>query len=225
LDALLRIGQPSRLNLPSFFRRLLFSGSQTEAKAIFADPVSRRLEPNNDDRSEVLRLIWQLDDRLARLQINPVLDNFTGFISVHVRTAGDGNLPVEECKVPAHYDDATLVTVNGVRVSPAQNYEIAVQFVVNEETDVIGYLDPINIQTGNVTEIVTFDVVLVYKDITFSHSRASSTFRAKSGSEPLTFVFEAPQGTGNYELFIEVLQKNRLLQVVPVSIIVATDAR
>jgi len=116
--------------------------------------------------------------------------------------------------------------MKGVRVAPQQDCRLSVQFEpirnrhAADEPVTTEYGQRIEIKTGNAVKVVSFDVTIDCRNIIFSPSVQMSTFTAKVGSSPLIFGFSAPQLVGKYDAFVEVSQKNRLIQVIPISIFV-----
>jgi hypothetical protein len=162
--------------------------------------------------------------RGVREATNPRLDNFEGIISVRVRIAGGNDLPIGHYNLRDPGDGQGVpIEVEGVLLPPSSNGEVIVRFERPEDAVQNSFYDRIAITSGNPRKTVTFDVGVDSRSITFAPNRASSTFWANSRSPHLSFAFKTPTRPGKHDLFVEVSQKNRLIQVVPVSIVVAGD--
>jgi hypothetical protein len=118
-----------------------------------------------------------------------------------------------------------------MRAAAGQSCETRVQFAAvghgraEGKEDASEYCARVEIKTGYDVRTVTFDVGIDSRNITFSERQHTVTFEAQAGSSPLIFGFTAPQKPGQHDVFIEVSQKNRLIQVIPISIIIADASR
>lgn len=92
------------------------------------------------------------------------------------------------------------------------------------EADSAGGLhERLRIRDGNEANRVSFDVAVDSTSVEFVKDRSSNAFEPRSSPLPLVFAFVAPEEEGSHKLFIEVSQKNRLVQVVPASMEVRRD--
>jgi hypothetical protein len=113
--------------------------------------------------------------------------------------------------------------VRGVLLAPESPYELTVAFDIAQSNSNISFVEQLDIQTENEPPLVDFNVGVITRDIKFTtRPQKSITVKSQAGSGgPVIFSFKSPQTPGLYELFVEISQKNRLIQVVRVPAVVS----
>jgi hypothetical protein len=172
---------------------------------------------NNSQTSRVDRVteVVQQLKRVERALGNPILDNFEGIVSVRIFDSSDHDLPITDSIIKGE-----RITRSSYQALPAQNCQVIVQLVRDLSRDIFTFNERIEINDGNNSKVVTFDIALDCEEIDFLPRRASITFKADEASPILKFSFVAPKDLTRSIIFVEVSQKNRLLQSVPAAIIV-----
>jgi hypothetical protein len=151
--------------------------------------------------SEIIKAVQRLEQRFESILSDPKLDNFNGNVWVRVTDEPGKQLPLEEMGADQPYFLA----------GADQRYRLDVSFVVGQP-DGGGLVQELRILKGNIASKVTFDVVLDSQTIKLTKDRSSVTFDPRSSSPPLIFDFVVPEDKREHELFVEISQKNRLLQ-------------
>jgi hypothetical protein len=158
----------------------------------------------------VIRALAAIEDRLARLQVNPRLDNFAGVVVARLCDDAERDLPIsdsENGKVPC--------------AAPGQNCWLLVIFDSQTATRTDGLFQcPLVIKDGNDTDYVTFVVALDSEAIVFEPRGAQRTFQPTREKPTLAFAFTAPERTGLHDIFVEITQKNRLLRVMSAPVMI-----
>jgi len=162
-----------------------------------------------EGQAELLRAVDRLGDRIASLQVNPTLDNFDGTVGVRLLAVGGADLPQ---------------VVRGGRALPrAATGQVCHAIVAFRGGGSLGgqaFEGRVLVSGGREAEQVTFEVALDGEAIAFTPRGEATTFRPAKDTPRLDFVFTAPAEPGRYDIFVEVTQKNRLVQVVPAAIVV-----
>jgi hypothetical protein len=174
--------------------------------------------------TDLIRTVASIDDRLAKLQNSPLLDNFDGLVQVKLQSDG-ATVPIQEYAIPDFSSEDHEVTIVGAQLVSGRSYVATVQFDprnMRHDMPVDAFLERIRIDTGNNAELVTFDVSIDAKQIIFSPTRSSCTFDPNRVPDTMPFSF-VPESVGRFELFFEIMQKNRLIEVVLVPIIVVVS--
>jgi hypothetical protein len=177
--------------------------SSTYDSRSYAKP---RPEAGNE---EVLHALHSIQDLIGRLQTSPILDNFDGAVAIRLRNNQGGDL--------------ALTTVDGEIVPSAPTSESCRAFVIFEARADKGdcvFQRRILINDGKDSPLVTFQVALDSETITFEPPGAQGTFQPAHEILSLEFLFKAPEKIGRHDIFVEVTQKNRLVQVVPAALMV-----
>lgn len=155
------------------------------------------------DRSEVVQTVQRLEQRFDSILSEPKLDNFDGTVSIRLTNEAGKELQRE----PSRSDPPCFLA------SARQPCRLEIIFSSGKrrgESNGVLYLD-LQISKGKSASQVTFDVFLDGQ-IEMVKDRASVTFDPKLSSPPLLFNFAAPASGGKHALFVEISQKNRLLQ-------------
>lgn len=165
---------------------------------------------STESRGELAQAVNRLEDRIERLQMNPTLDNFDGIVAVRLCDASHNDLPLfhgEERAIPHAAPGQSCLAIVGFETEIAENtYPFCSRVVIKD---------------GKPSNTVSFDVALDSEIITFEPRGARFTF-SSSASERFdrAFAFVAPLQAGREDIFIEVTQKNRLVQVVAATLMV-----
>jgi hypothetical protein len=176
-------------------RRTLGIGPLTRNTPSAAD-ISR-------DTSEVVQTVQRLEQRFDSILSEPKLDNFNGTASIRLTNEAGKELQRE----PSRSGPPCFLA------SARQPCRLEITFSSGKsraESKGVLYLD-LQISKGKPASQVTFDVFLDGQ-IELVKDRASVTFDPKGSSAPLVFNFTAPTSRGKHALFVEISQKNRLLQ-------------
>jgi hypothetical protein len=174
--------------------------------------LDRRVMESQRDLREALE---SLEDRVAPLLTNPTLDNFDGFLTVRLLDGG-GERPRTRLDKPE--EEYTWPC------KARQPCRLVVQFTKVPAGGAAVWENRIFITAGNDTPHVTFDVVVESDDIGGFPKRDSITFNSKFPSPSMGFEFETPEEVGTHDIFVEVVQSNRLIQVVRTSVTISATA-
>ena len=149
---------------------------------------------------EVLRLRQDLVDeidkrigeRIENLLRGPVLDNYRGFVC-------------------ARFTNETSPLQAG------QGGELEVWLQPERPAEEVP-AEAIDIRDGRDFEQATFEIALDSDDIKFKPRRLTLTVQPDEASSRLFFPFVAPAKAGEHKVWVQVFQKNRLIQVVEATI-------
>src|SRR5215469_10765247 len=184
------------------------------------EAIGRTPGPRQADIARAIERIERIEravepiDRLSRLLSNPTLDNFDGRITVRIRDSRGVELPTEHIVEEEDAADPTTTCVAALE----EVCEAIVGFETAERDSSSIFQKRLLIRDGNPAESVTFDVVLDSNSIEFTPDHATVTLKSKSDASALSFTFKAPQEPGKHDILVEVGQKNRLVQVMRVSV-------
>lgn len=158
----------------------------------------------DNGRVELLMAIQRLEQRFESALMEPQLDNFRGAVTVCVVNERGGPVPSEVLST------GQICFSVGIRTTCG----IAVRFLARQLDDNMGaeVHRELVVQGGNTVSQVTFGVTIDSLSIDIPSDRLSTTFPVGCDSEVLLFEFNAADGEGDHELFVEISQKNRLLQ-------------
>jgi hypothetical protein len=157
------------------------------------------------------RFTAEMNERLSTLQLTPALDNFQGCVSAQL------------------YDDAGKELLEGLasnelslsaEVSPLQPCRLLVTLDAGEECDASPFAKRIDITEGNAVDLVTFVIAVDSEEIEFQPSSVLKTLRPENDICKAGFTFNAPTKPLNYEIYIEISQKNRLIQTLSLPLLV-----
>jgi GAF domain-containing protein len=166
--------------------------------------VIERLDERIDER---------IDERVNQRLASPSFDNFDGIVTVSIWNSDNTHLntePIEDGPSPSL--TATYLS------APDQSCGVIVQFSAGEANSSATFKKRLVIKDGNSAKTVTFDVTPDSNSIDFDPEYASTTLNTNNGSSSVEFGFKTPQDSGRYDILVEVSQKNRLVEVIPVSI-------
>jgi hypothetical protein len=156
----------------------------------------------------------RIGDRIARLQINPMLDNFDGLVIVRLQDVSGRDLLLMDFEGSKFASAASGQRCKGVVI-----------FESGATESIYPFMGRIAIKDGNEADNVTFDVALDSDEIVFEPRGGQRTFRSRGEKSQLEFAFVVPTETGAHNILVEVSQKNRLVQVVRAGIMVETSDR
>lgn len=162
------------------------------------------------EEPEVVQAIQRLEQRFESALSEPTLDNFDGNVWIRLVDQAGTALPMGFSEGNRSY----------FGVPAGQHCRLEVRFVPGQRHDESsGDLhQELRIRSGNNVEKLTFNVALDSLTIDLPQDRLAITFHPQSSPPPLTFDFLAPENRQEHQLFVEVSQKNRLLQSVPVKL-------
>jgi hypothetical protein len=207
-------------------------------EVIFSAPFGNRPnagQPRAQSQALDLRLaLSQLEDRIASLQVRPDLDNFDGIAVVRLCDSSGVVLPLEDSpavsagtSAPA---DTAAEVIRHAAASPNSSVQALVTFDGSRSTNdgpsgsaasADGpFRASVRIKNGRESESVTFRVSVDSEKIEFTPATERTTFSARGRSRALPFSFKAPSTAGTYPIYVEVMQKRRLIQVVTASLVV-----
>ncbi len=155
-----------------------------------ADRIRSRCEYGPARRMET-----RVAERLDELIRGPVLDNYDGYVCARLATEAGVALPM-----------------NGTEracAEPGQPCNLEVWLQPQKPQDAVS--DRVLIEDGRDSPDATFEIAPDSEFIKFRPSRQDVTARDGEESSRLAFSFVTP-ATGSHELWIELFQKNRIIQ-------------
>ncbi len=162
-----------------------------------------------ESQQTLSRQVASLTDAIAGLQVNPLLDNFDGEISVIFY--GDDGVALRI--VHSSIDRPTVV------VEPLGRCVAIVRLEGGHADHANPFRQEIKIVDGiNDADTVTFLVAATSDHLTFDPSYQTTAVKAVNEHADLRFDFIAPQKIGSCEIYFEVSQRNRLVQTLLVEL-------
>lgn len=156
--------------------------------------------------SDVIRVVEHLDDRLDQLLGAPTLDNFEGSVEVYFEGADRVKSAEGFVVLGGAAFDLSISIVSEISNDKGQRK-------VDWEEQAIS--EPVRIRDGAASELVVFDVAVDSEHLDRGPQRQTTgEFRNDQRSPTLFFRLKVPEMSGESEAFVEVYQKNRLIQVV-----------
>jgi hypothetical protein len=162
-------------------------------------------------QSQVFQTIADVNEKLSTLSLHPNLDNFEGFVTVRACDINGNTIAHEK----PEFSENDLPALNGVILYPRQIVKLLVGIKRSENHDESAVSQRILITDGKAADTVTFDIRPDARGIQFTPARKFLTIQQDGKPTIVEFTFEAPTIPGSYDIFVAVLQKNRLIQVVP----------
>jgi hypothetical protein len=160
--------------------------------------------PMFDQIKRALREV--VSDEIKSLLLGPVLDNYEGFVCAEFTVQGtriddnsEKNLPIFK-----KGQDGCLV----VWLQPGMPEDVVA--------------DPVDILDGQDSGEATYQVKLESDTVGFKLSNQTVTVRNGESSTREEFSFIAPEESGEHSILIQVLQKNRLIQILRMQILIET---
>jgi len=183
--------------------------SQTRPPVAAASP--ERLEV-----VQVVQSVQRLEQRFESILSEPKLDNFDGTVSVRVCDDVGKPLPQDPPQDRAYFLPGA-----------SQRCRLEISFAAGTPggKDVGVLHKPLRIQRGNTASQVTFEIFLDGRTVKLVKDRSTVTFDPNGKSPVSTFDFIAPADRGEHELFVEIAQKNRLLQSLLIRLRVESDPK
>jgi hypothetical protein len=197
----------------------LMRPASSDRRTLGIRPLSQRqpfVAAANPERLEVVQSVKRLEQRFDSILSEPKLDNFDGSVSVRVCDDVGKPLPQDPSR-----DRGYFLPRAGQRC----RLEISFAAGILGGKDVGVPYRPLRIQRGNTASQVTFDIFLDGRTVSLVKDRSSVTFDPNGKSPVSTFDFIAPNDRGEYELFVEIAQKNRLLQSLLIRLRVKSDPK
>jgi hypothetical protein len=160
-----------------------------------------------------IEVVKQLDksvtNQIESLLSEPTLDNFQGVCRARILNAAGTEVPSREDGVS--------------EVSSGQSFQLSVQFHPvhpgSPEPSSDYLAQPISIRDGQNAERVIFEVSLDSDTVPLKDTtQMSVTVAPGAPSPPLLFTLIAPEQSGQHTIWVEVFQKNKLIQVISVPI-------
>jgi hypothetical protein len=152
----------------------------------------------------------QIDEVVENLAGEPTLDNFQGTVLTNIfDLSGDKLSPSAEGDLKVLPKQPLLLNVSLCPSYTEKNEDNTTQ--------------SISIKNGNSVKDVTFEVSLDSETVNLSNtSRKSLTIHLdpKSESPSLSFNLNAPDQKGRHEIWVEIFQKNKLIQVLTTQLFV-----
>jgi hypothetical protein len=189
-----------------------------------------QLEPRIDNLLAGKDAIERLDQRVESLLGGPILDKFDGTVSVVMLDASGAGIPFERgvllvapgqpCKIRVQIASKSACASTQSEGEGVPNFPFVPAGTPEEGAGAHVFHDSVHIRRGNSASSVTFTVVLDSNEVRFEVDRLSATFNSRFASPPVVFGFAAPSEKGGSEIYVQVLQQNSLIQVVPLSLLV-----
>jgi len=143
-------------------------------------------------------VVSQIKDLIA----GPVLTNYRGVICAEFRDRFGEQLTTADDGLPA--------------ASGSKTYELVVWLQPRPETN--GFAESVEIRGGRDAKKVEFEVSLDSDTLEFSSHRQKVLAPANERSSELRFQFVVPETSKKHDVWLHLLQKNRLIQVLRVGI-------
>lgn len=170
--------------------------------------VSDEAHTTSNDADGVAGRIARLENQVATLTVRPELDRFDGIAIVHLWDDKGGELPF------VTFPKAAAQTKGG------KGLQAVVSLDGEVRSSSHAFHGRIEVKDGQESDSVTFRVAVESEKITFTPPSDRVSFDPHGRSRTMAFAFRAPEREGTYEIFVSVQQKNRLLQVVRVALLV-----
>ena len=165
-------------------------------------------------QSAIASTVAQIHNQIEQIQGNVTLDPFDGAVIVRVRGPNGEIILFGEHSVPADFGEPNeIVKVLGAKLLPGQPYELSVTLERQAIAAANAAFERVTTGTESEPVTVTFDVHLNARDISFTPKAEAITIESRSRSAAFASRFLAPSVPGRYDIFAEVSQKNRLVQV------------
>lgn len=142
----------------------------------------------------------ELNDQLGRVATAlgvATLTNYNGYLCVSTRDPATGS-PVKARE-------------NILGLKPRAVYDLVVWFQSHRPEEDLSAA--IRVTGGNDAKIVEFDVTPDSEAVTVRPRQETISFPHNADSPLGTFSFQSPESSGAFEIWIEVIQKNRLIHV------------
>jgi hypothetical protein len=141
-------------------------------------------------------------DRLGEALGVATLDNYQGFVCLSFRDM-KGNV---------------IFFSEGARpwLNPGEHYELIAWFQPDRPEESLA--KEVRIAGGSDAKIIEFKLIPDSDSISLLPSQETVTFPPKNPSSRVIFTFQAPEDADPYDLWVEVFQKNRLIQVITASV-------
>jgi hypothetical protein len=177
---------------------------------------------------DIDRALSELADRVASLQPRADLDNFDGLAIVRLFDDRDNAIPLEDAPAPAAPSEGATVEASAKRgkhaVAPLNAWlKLRVSFDGIHTSSEEAFQGRVQIKNGRPSGSVTFRVNVESEKIEFTPATERTTFAPDGLSRGLLFSFKTPSDPGTYSIFVEVMQKLRLVHVVTVALVVRGD--
>jgi hypothetical protein len=140
--------------------------------------------------------------QIKELIAGPVLTNYRGVLCAEFRDRFGEQLTTKEDGLPA--------------ASGSKTYELVVWLQPTSHRN--GFAEPVEIRGGRDAKKVEFEISLDSETLEFSSHRKKVLVPVNEHSSELRFQFVGPETPKKHELWIHLLHKNRLIQVMRVGI-------
>jgi hypothetical protein len=165
--------------------------------------------------------VKQIHGQIEQIQGNVTLDPFDGAIIVTVHEPNGLPLSYGNYEIAGELPEET-VTITGPKLSPGNPYELRV--TIDKEATTAGHAAFERVVTGkgNQNTTVTFEIGINSRDIRFTPKGETLTVEPQANSASFVSSFVAPSSAGRHDIFAEVYQKSRLVQVATVPAVIET---
>lgn len=196
------IHNPRRDSLPDLPTELVvvLAGSQ----AIYIGAKARSiLVPVLKERRSITKSaeVQQFGRTVERVIAGPKLDNYSGYLCAVIQSAGDSRQLDSSNKNEAFPSEALVLDVWLDAAKPES-----------------GLCDQVRIIDGEQSPTVKFRLRPDSDAMSFQPSVQDLDVGPQKPSQKIRFTFSAPAESGEYTAWLQLLQKNRLIQVLPVSV-------
>ncbi len=168
---------------------------------VFVTPIIERLSAIARTLSERESKSDHQIDRIATALGVATLDNYHGYICLSLRD--------EQGK------DVSLTEENTLLISAGQSHELDAWFQPNKPDGITA--NEIRVAGGSDTRTVEFNLTPDSDSMSLQPRHETVSFGVVDHSPTVRFKFRAPETEDTGELWLNVTQKNRLVQVVPVT--------
>jgi hypothetical protein len=175
-------------------------------------------------QSAIADTVSQIHNQIEQFQGKVTLDPFEGAVIVRVTEVGGWDIRLKEYSVPAELSGDT-VTVHGAKLAPEGAYELHVKLDRDATSQADVALERFATGSGSKAVTVAFDVALNCRDIRFTPKAETVTIDAGAREASFASRFQAPSAPGRYDIFAEVYQKNRLVQVALLPVVIESAAQ
>lgn len=147
-----------------------------------------------EDLNSIAGIVGQIKNLLT----GPVLDNYQGFVCALITG-----------------DDSHEVGLND-RGTPVVEADTPYRIVVwlHPDRGSSKFAEQIDIHNGQDSDVVNFEIALDCDTVKFSPRHQPVDAAPEEESRRISFDFTAPKSAGTHNIWVQVLQKNRLIQVV-----------
>ncbi|NKM69368.1 hypothetical protein [Rhizobium laguerreae] len=178
---------------------------------LFRNPVPQ-MKAVLKSQSAIADTVSQIHSQIEQIQGNVILDPFEGALIVRISDANGSDIIFGEYTVPVELSEDT-VTVQGAKLLPEKTYDLRVTLDREAVTATNAAFERVTTGTGSEAVAIVFDVRLTGRDIRFTPKAQSITIVAGEKSGTFISRFQAPRIPGRYDIFAELYQKHRLVQV------------